>query len=599
MSEIMKMDSPPKARLAVRVGVTGHRPNGLDRADIGALRIRVNEVLKHVSGVAVEVKSSFGSLYSDGRPPVLRVISPLAEGADMLVAEEALAEGYELQCALPFDRLEYEKDFTDGGSLEKYRKLLGNATSVLELDGSRATPDLENEAYQTVGRMVLAQSDVLIAIWDGEDAKGKGGTGQIVRESLVSEIPVVWISSIAPHETLVLMGGEYEGFRKVGLRELELRLKRVLKPEYPSKPDLSRTYFNEKQPTWTWGFISECFCDVFSFERIETGGFRVRDFEEETEDEWRRVWDACPDFPQSVKDQINDRFLLHYTWADKLANYYSNIYRSSFVANYLMAGFAVFFALLPPLPWCDNFWCMNLWNICELILIVLIILITAIGNWRHWHERWIDYRLLSEQIRQLRFLAPLGLTTPAFRVPAHDTYGDPRSSWVNWHFRAIVREAGIVGTRIDKDYLKSYRDFLSSKEISAQIDYHNRNSPRFRRINHILHLIGGGLFVLTFIACAVHLRVHSYLLTFLAAVLPAFGAAFYGIRTHGEFGLIAKRSDAMSAHLENLKNELDNPALVPSYRLLGYIAENTAQVMSSETLDWRIVFQSKRLVLPG
>ena len=65
---------------------------------------------------------------------------------------------------------------------------------------------------------MLAQSDVLIAIWDGEDAKGKGGTGQIVKEALINEIPVVWINSAAPHDMRVLMGGEYEGFKKVGLR---------------------------------------------------------------------------------------------------------------------------------------------------------------------------------------------------------------------------------------------------------------------------------------------------------------------------------------------------------------------------------------------
>ncbi|MEW6144981.1 MAG: DUF4231 domain-containing protein [Thermodesulfobacteriota bacterium] len=595
MNAINKTESPPKARLAVRVGVTGHRPSGLDRADIDLLGMKVKEVLKHVSDVAREVKSSFESLYTDGGPPILRLISPLAEGADMLVAEAALAEGYELQCPLPFDRHEYEKDFTDGESLGKYRTVLGNASSVLELDGSRATPDLENEAYQTVGRMVLAQSDVLIAIWDGEDAKGKGGTGQIVRESLVNEIPVVWISSATPHEVMVLMGGEYEGFREVGLRELELRLKRILKPEYPKKPDLSRTYFNEKQPAWTWGFLFEAFCNIFSGERIDTGGFRVRDFEEETAEEWRKVWDACPDFPQSVKGQINDKFLLHYTWADKLANYYSNIYRSSFVANYLMAGFAVFFALL--IPTTEGFG--TRWIVCELALIVLIIGITVVGNFKRWHERWIDYRLLSEQLRQLRFLTPLGLTTPAFRVPAHDTYGDPRSTWVNWHFRAIVREAGMVGARIDREYLVAYRDFLSDQEITGQINYHRRNSPRFHRIHGTLHIIGMGLFGLTFFAATAHFFWHSDWLTLCSAVFPAFGAAFYGIRTQGEFEQIAKRSEAMSAHLENLRNELEKADFVPSYQFLGRIAENTAEVMSSETLDWRIVFQSKRLVLPG
>ena len=594
MNTVRKMESPPKSRLAVRVGVTGHRPGGLDRAETESLRASVSEVLKHVKDVAVEVKASYNRYYSDGGQPLLRVMSPLAEGADMLVAEEGLAEGYELQCVLPFERAEYEKDFKDG-SIESYRTLLGKASSVLELNGSRATQDLENEAYQTVGRMVLAQSDVLIAIWDGEDEKGKGGTGQIVRESLISEIPVVWISSVSPHEIRVLLGGGYEGFKEAGLRELDLRLKRVLKPHHANRADLSLTYFEEKQPARTWGFVFEIFCDLFSGERIDTGGSKVRDFYEETEEEWRSVWDSCPGIPEQVKGEINEKFLMHYAWADKLANYYSNIYRSSFTLNYLMASLAVLFALLvPTVKKLDT-----LWIICELTLIVLIIAITAVGNLNRWHERWIDYRLLSEQLRQLRFLAPLGLTTPSFRVPAHDTYGDPRSTWVNWHFRAIVREAGMVGAVIDGQYLASYRDFLSKQEIAGQIGYHQRNSPRFRKINHTLHIIGMGLFALTFITTFMHLFYHTDMLTLCSAFFPALGAAIYGIRTQGEFEQIAKRSDAMSAHLENLRNELERPDFVPSFKHLGGIAESTAEVMSSETLDWRIVFQSKRLVLPG
>ncbi len=586
------MKSPPKARLAVRVGVTGHRPSGLDKADMKVLRTQAAEVLKHIKSVANAVKFS---LYSDGAPPVLRIVSPLAEGADTLVAEEALKEGYELQCALPFDRYEYEKDFWDSDSVRRYRTMLGEATSILELDGSRATEDLEKESYQTVGRMVLMQSDVLIAIWDGEDAKGKGGTGQIVNESHIHEIPVVWINSNAPHEVKVLMGEEYGRQIEVRLPDLEIRLKRVLQPPAAKKPDLSRTYFSERQPSWTWGFIFETFCDIFSGERIETRGVKVRNFVEETEEEWRRVWDSCPDFPQSVKDQINDKFLGHYSWADKLANYYSNIYRSSFVANYLMAGLAVFFALLTPTVRSLE----TLWIICELALIILIILITGIGNLKRWHERWIDYRLLSEQLRQLRFLTPLGLTTPAFRVPAHDTYGDPRSTWVNWHFRAIVREAGMVGAKIDGEYLKSYRDFLSQQEITAQIKYHEYNAPRFHTIHNVLHIIGTGLFVLTLIASLAHLYVHNDWLTLFTAVFPALGAAFYGIRTQGEFEQIAKKSEAMGAQLDNLRDELLKTDFVPSYGVLGNIAESTAEIMSSETLDWRIVFQSKRLVLPG
>jgi hypothetical protein len=44
----------------------------------------------------------------------------------------------------------------------------------------------------------------------------------------------------------------------------------------------------------------------------------------------------------------------------------------------------------------------------ELVLLGLIAFIYAIGRAHRWHERWIDYRLLAEYLRQLSFLMPLG-----------------------------------------------------------------------------------------------------------------------------------------------------------------------------------------------
>src|SRR5436305_13142061 len=80
-----------KPGLAVRVGVTGHRD--LPQEEIGRLEKEVRTVLARIAGVTKHIfenrKGSGFEIYSD-QSEVLRVISPLAEGADRIVAEQAL-----------------------------------------------------------------------------------------------------------------------------------------------------------------------------------------------------------------------------------------------------------------------------------------------------------------------------------------------------------------------------------------------------------------------------------------------------------------------------------------------------------------------------
>jgi hypothetical protein len=137
---------PPRPRLTVRVGVTGHRLHKLTQADEPLLRTKIREVLEHVRQIAQEVLAVPDSPYAPG-PAILRVISPLTEGADRIAAQEAVVLGFELQCPLPFDRDEYEKDFTIRQSRDEYRAMLEKATAVLELDGSRETPKREHKIH--------------------------------------------------------------------------------------------------------------------------------------------------------------------------------------------------------------------------------------------------------------------------------------------------------------------------------------------------------------------------------------------------------------------------------------------------------------------
>ena len=121
-----------------------------------------------------DVQVDSGNVYR-ADPPQLRVVSSLAEGADRIVAQEALALGYELDCPLPFERFEYERDFADQASIAEYRALLAKARSVLELDGTREVAERQTAAYQAAGLATLDHADLLIAIWDGGEARGAGG----------------------------------------------------------------------------------------------------------------------------------------------------------------------------------------------------------------------------------------------------------------------------------------------------------------------------------------------------------------------------------------------------------------------------------------
>jgi hypothetical protein len=197
---------PPEAPLypipKLRVGVTGHRSEGLVEADTDRLRQQIRRILLRAKESAQgPCDSGFKGAGGSSLP---RIISPLAEGTDRMVAAEGLAAGYELYCPLPFPQEEYEKDFRSLASIDEFRRLLAQAACVCVLGGASETQAQRNASYAAVGREVLRRCDILLAVWDGNPAKGSGGTAQIVREADEGGIPVVWVHSKRPHPVRVL-----------------------------------------------------------------------------------------------------------------------------------------------------------------------------------------------------------------------------------------------------------------------------------------------------------------------------------------------------------------------------------------------------------
>jgi hypothetical protein len=156
----------------VAVGVTGHR----FLADLEKITAGVEAALCRIDRAILH--------------ELLAVISPLAEGADRLVAQHVLARpGAHLIVPLPLPQYDYMTDFGSTSSREEFLHLLNQADEVVVLPPASS----REQAYAAAGRYVLEHSDVIIAIWDGKPAQGVDGTSEIVAQARARRLPLAWI----------------------------------------------------------------------------------------------------------------------------------------------------------------------------------------------------------------------------------------------------------------------------------------------------------------------------------------------------------------------------------------------------------------------
>lgn len=79
----------------------------------------------------------------------------------------------------------------------------------------------------------------------------------------------------------------------------------------------------------------------------------------------------------------------------------------------------------------------------------------------------------------------------------------------------------------------------------------------------------------------------------LTVVLPAFGAALFGIRVHGDFEGSAERSGEMRDRLQEIDKLLSDEEM--SFAELSALVEYAAAVMASEISDWNFVYRGRPL----
>jgi hypothetical protein len=146
-------------------GISGHRD--LVPADLPELRRQLREVFRKAISAQPDA--------------TIQLLTPLAEGADRVAAEEALALGIKLVVPMPMPQAEYERDFTTAESLAEFRRLLKMADKQFEIKdpGTTFETDKRTQSYAAVGDYIARNSDLLILLWDGKEIEKVGGTAWV------------------------------------------------------------------------------------------------------------------------------------------------------------------------------------------------------------------------------------------------------------------------------------------------------------------------------------------------------------------------------------------------------------------------------------
>jgi hypothetical protein len=184
----------------VRIGVTGHRKLG----DPAAVETLVKKAIDaEVEGLLAEdARREMKRARRTGTAAIpFSVLSSLAEGADRVVARAVLSyPDARLEAVLPMTLEDYLEDFTTEASRKEFAELLSRCSEPVllrtrnirdERSDAEGQAELRKNAYAQAGRYVVDHCDVLVAVWDGEPARGRGGTAEIVQYARERNRPIV------------------------------------------------------------------------------------------------------------------------------------------------------------------------------------------------------------------------------------------------------------------------------------------------------------------------------------------------------------------------------------------------------------------------
>jgi hypothetical protein len=666
-----------KVRLCV--GVTGHR---YDNPLFTARRTRIDAQLTRIldlidAAVTEEAKAPGIELVPT------RLYSLLADGADQTTAEAALARGWELIAPLPFglalnttigaqpaDLAEANALLSGGGSslhtlraevrarAERIREIAARARLFELADADEAIAQLllaklEDPADRRraqvfdaeislrvalASRVMIEQSDFVIAIWDGTTRALIGGTGHTIQVALETGAAVVWIDVDAPEDWRILSGPESlagiggrtaaldDAQRVAALHDL---VRAALRPAAARDHGVPHGHGTQsgaeslRDERWTerssyWWHLYRRVEALFGDTSWRRRFRNIRQVYETPEAisqgsaaPFLAAATALPGQDEVRVAAIDGEILQRFARVDGISAYLSDTYRGGMTASFLLGALAIVggIAYLPFATPGDKW----LFALFELVVLATILCFAIIGRKRRWHGRWFETRRVAEYLRH----APIMLLLGVSRAPGRWPVGT-RGSWPEWYARHVLRELGLPRLVVTPAYLRGAVSGLLLPHVTMQRDYHIAKARRLSAVHHNLDRFSEALFVLAIGSVALYLAykgctlLHlwpktlnerlSYLFTFLGVLLPTFGSAVAGIRYFGDFERFAAISSVAAEKLGAIRARITALLAAPDsefdYGRVADLAHATDEVAVNEIESWQAVFGGKNVTVP-
>jgi hypothetical protein len=527
-------------QLPLIIGVTGHRD------------LKPDEVPE----IQARVRDLFTDLQERYPNRKLRLLSPLAEGADRLVANVAVELGLEFSVVLPMPLSVYQTEFSGQDAITEFDVLCAQAIDIFELPIARnGTVDSISQPgrardlqYAQSGVFLSAHCHILLALWDGKTSGQLGGTAQVVRFHHHDIMPGYTTRTVAAQQMLIDDESDLI-YHIVCSRDM---------PDGAPADDLSPLdcwwFTNDRhnprqrdlpaQHQTVFAYSADFSLDTIKHkDRIQTECYPLMD-------------DADSDhLPRGLKT-INHVFCI----SDWLAIHYQKLTLRILKVTHLLAFLMGFmFILFSDLRSEESY------MVAFLLFFALSAAAQMLAKRRSWHRKYLDYRTLAEGLRVQFYLSAAGITGDSESKFTHDNFlqtQDPELGWI----RNVMR---VAGTRCDSDREVSQegleftlKEWIGDNE-SGQLGYYrrkaeqwikrNRNTERLSTLSLatsvavILLIVFGGSFGETYI---------DPLFVIMGAMLLAYGVRQGYAQSTAEKELI-KQYEFMLRVFHNAKRRLD------------------------------------------
>jgi hypothetical protein len=533
-------DDQGEISLWLRIGVLGHRNI---RPDHPGLIDAINAVL-------AAVNYELAALRVLPTRVCLAAVSSLAEGADRILAREILAReadlGWDtrLEAILPLDKENYREDFGSAESREEFDHLLDGA--IVDVIGPAES---RKHSYEAAGQAVVDRSDLVIVLWDGKPARGRGGTAEIRTYALRRNKPVFWIrvdrDSAVLAERPADLGASHLMLSPDAWRRIDRYNSLSLRPGTFAEVPKALTHLGESAP-----------------------GHAGSTAEMLVQHVWRYFVRA---------DAVAGKFQTLWMWLTRL------LYALAAIAVALVAAQVLFFPHHERYAW------------SEFGTLVAVTVIVLVARFSHWHERWISARYLAEQIRSLVFLGLAGVVTYDDVSAGHGAELAGESRWTE---RAVA-EVWWSRPRNDlRDEPGVLRHVLEEGWIVDQLNYHLSTCEKYGRRSRRFTVAAVGLFTLSAVAALLHSLgaephvLPAGLLSFLSIVIPAVGAAISGYAAQRDYARHSERSLRFAAELTEARRQLRDAKDVAG---IQQVVLSISRLMRGEATDWYAVVRSQEL----